>query len=69
MILYNLCKDQQSIRTNGLSGKDRVYYTRDRLHGDLEKWDRFGNHMGSVDSKTGVQTKPPVPGRTLPEVR
>jgi RHS repeat-associated protein len=57
------------IRTNGESGKQRRYYSRDRQHGDLEVWDREGGHLGSADPKTGQPTKPAVPGRTNENVK
>jgi RHS repeat-associated protein len=60
---------RDGIRTNGESGKQRRFYERDRTHGDLEVYDREGRHLGSVDPKTGEQTKPAVPGRTNENVR
>jgi hypothetical protein len=36
----------------------------DSQHGDVEVYDKRGNHKGSADPETGQMTKPPVPGRT-----
>ena len=52
-------------KTNGLQGKERRYYERDRTHGDVEVYDSQGNHLGSMDTKTGEMTKPAVPGRNI----
>lgn len=52
-------------KTNGESGKKRRYFEMDRTHGDLEGYDRHGNHIGSFDPKTGIRTKPPIPGRRI----
>lgn len=37
----------------------------DSQHGDVEVYDKRGNHKGSADPQTGQMTKPPVPGRTV----
>lgn len=37
----------------------------DSQHGDVEVYDKRGNHKGSADPGTGQMTKPPVPGRTV----
>jgi RHS repeat-associated protein len=52
-------------RSNNLPGKDRRYYEWDYTHGDIEVYDRNGNHLGSMNPTTGEIHKPPVPGRTL----
>ena len=52
-------------RTNGERGKARRYYEWDHTHGDIEVYDRSGNHLGSIDPSSGVQTKPAVPGRRI----
>lgn len=51
------------IRTNGKNGRDREYLEWDYTHGDIEVYDRRGNHLGSRDPITGEMTKPPVKGR------
>lgn len=53
------------IRTNGLGGKKREYYSWDDTHGDIEVFDRAGNHLGSMHPQSGMMHKPPVHGRTL----
>jgi RHS repeat-associated protein len=52
-------------KTNGLSGKGRRFFERDRTHGDIEVYDSRGRHLGSADPETGAMTKPPVPGRRI----
>lgn len=44
---------------------DGNYYDWDYTHGDIEKYDKRGRHLGSVDPETGRQTKDAVPGRRL----
>jgi Cytotoxic len=56
---------QNSIKSNGQSGKDKQYYQWDHTHGDIEVYDRNGIHQGSMDPNTGIMHKPPVPGRIL----
>lgn len=53
------------IRTNGAPGKERRYYEWDHTHGDIEVYDRRGQHLGSMDPVTGEMTKPAVPGRSI----
>jgi hypothetical protein len=40
-------------------------YEEDTQHGELEKYNRRGQHEGSVDPETGEIIKGPVKGRTL----
>lgn len=40
-------------------------YEWDSQHGDLEKYNKNGQHQGSIDPDTGEQTKPPVKGRKV----
>lgn len=56
---------QKSIKSNGQNGKDKRYYTWDHTRGDIEVFNRNGNHLGSMHPSTGVMHKPPVAGRTL----
>ncbi len=62
-------KDLQSyrgkIKTNGETGKNRRYYQKDHTHGDVEVFDRNGQHLGSMDAETGEMTKPPEEGREV----
>ncbi len=52
------------IRTSG-SGRRQLFYTWDYTHNDIEVWDRFGRHLGTMDPINGEMYKPPVRGRTL----
>ena len=45
--------------------KDGNIYEWDYLHGELEKYDKHGKHLGSVDPKTGEQLKPAEKGRKV----
>jgi hypothetical protein len=54
-----------SIKTNGLTGSARRYFVWDYTHGDIEVFDKLGNHLGSMDPGTGDMIKPAVPGRTI----
>lgn len=49
------------IKTNGLSGKDKEYYKWDKLHNDIEVYDREGKHLGSKNPTTGKMYKPANP--------
>ena len=40
-------------------------YEEDTQHGDLEKYNKRGKRLGSVDPDTGEIVKPPVKGRTI----
>lgn len=53
------------VRSNGLDGKKREYYTWDYTHNDIEVFNSRGVHMGSLDPTTGELYKPAVKGRTL----
>ena len=48
------------IKTNGLKGSQRRYYEKDYTHRDVEVYDRYGKHLGSMDPKTGEWTKGPA---------
>ena len=64
-IWKNFSPYQNSVKTNNLSGKDKQFYQWDNTHGDIEVYDRNGNHLGSMNPQTGVMHKPAVPGRTI----
>ena len=51
-----------SIKTDGTR-----YYTYDRLHGEIEVFNKRGKHLGPIDPVTGkpIPGKGAVPGRTL----
>lgn len=53
------------IKTNGKSGSDRRYYRWDNTHNDIEVYDRSGDHLGSMDPRTGKMYKGPVAGRNI----
>ena len=53
------------IKTNGLKGSQRRYYEKDYTHRDVEVYDRYGNHLGSMDPKTGELTKDPDPKKSI----
>lgn len=58
------CKGRP-LRTNGLPGKKRRFYEKDKLHKDhLEGYNGQGQHIGEFDPNTGEQTGPAVPGRS-----
>ena len=40
-------------------------YEWDYQHGDVEKYNKRGKHLGSIDPETGKQTKSPVNGREV----
>ena len=44
---------------------DGNIYEWDSQHGKLEKYDKHGKHLGSVDPNTGEQIKPPKKGRKV----
>ncbi len=41
------------------------YYEWDDLHGEIEVYDRRGNHLGAADAATGEVVKGPRAGRTI----
>jgi Cytotoxic len=53
------------IRTNGLSGSERSYFTWDYTHCNIEKFNHLGKHMGSIDPVSGNVCKSAVPGRSI----
>lgn len=44
--------------------KDR-YYSWDELHGEIEVFDKLGNHLGALDAITGKKIKKARKGRKL----
>jgi len=44
--------------------RDR-FYTWDELHGEVEVFDKRGNHISVVDPLVGEAIKDPEPGRRL----
>jgi hypothetical protein len=52
------------IRTNGLRGRARRFYTWDGAHNEIEVFDKNGRHLGAMDPVSGVMIKPPRRGRT-----
>jgi hypothetical protein len=48
------------------SSRDRQrYYTWDGLHGEVEVFNRRGDHLGALDPHTGELIKSAVKGRKL----
>ena len=45
--------------------KGDQFYQWDYTHGDIEVYNRRGEHLGCLDGETGDLTKPPVKGRTI----
>ncbi len=41
------------------------YFTWDRLHGEIEVFNKNGNHLGSIEPIHGEQSKEAVPGRYI----
>ncbi len=41
------------------------FFTWDHLHGEIEAFDKRGNHLGAFDGVTGVQLKEAIRGRKL----
>ncbi len=56
---------KKDVKTNGLLGKDKEYYKWDKLHNDIEVYDRNGKHLGSKNPTTGEMYKPAKPGREI----
>ncbi|HGJ5866932.1 colicin E3/pyocin S6 family cytotoxin [Arsenophonus nasoniae] len=53
-------------RNRWIDSKGRRIYEWDSQHGELEGYRASdGQHIGSFDYKTGMQTKPSVPGRNI----
>lgn len=44
---------------------EKVYYTWDSLHGELEVFNKNGRHLGAACPQTGVILKPAVKGRRI----
>jgi hypothetical protein len=44
---------------------DGDYYTWDRLHGEVEWYNKHGYHLGVLDSKTRCLIGPAVKGRKI----
>jgi hypothetical protein len=56
---------REEIKTNGLTGKERRYYTWDYLHSEIEVFDRRGKHLGAIGALTGEFIKSAVEGRRI----
>jgi Cytotoxic len=54
-----------AIKTNGKSGRAARYYKWDYTHGDIEKFDQNGAHLGSIHPQSGKLIKGPVKGRSI----
>lgn len=47
------------IKTNGKSGSEKRFYRWDDTHNDIEVYNRHGEHLGSMDPRTGNMYKGP----------
>lgn len=47
------------------SYKGRRIYTWDRLHGEVEVFNRLGHHLGAIDNKSQEKLKPADPTRRI----
>ena len=45
--------------------KGDQFYQWDYTHGDIEVYNKRGEHLGCIDGITGEWTKPAVKGRTI----
>jgi len=64
-VWQNLNPFRGNIRTNGLSGSSRSYFTWDYTHNHIEKYNHIGKHVGAIDPVTGNICEPAVPGRSI----
>ena len=62
-VQFNNVKNSNQ-KTSGHGAKQR-FYTWDNLHDDIEVYNRWGKHLGSMDPVTGEMYKPSVTGRSL----
>lgn len=46
-------------------GNKLKYYSWDKLHNEIEVFDKLGKHLGAMDPATGNMIKAAVKGRTL----
>ena len=46
-------------------GRNTKYYAWDHTHNDIEVYNRYGEHLGSMNPTTGEMYKGPVAGRTI----
>ena len=56
---------RDGIRTNGLRGRAKRFYTWDGADKEIEVFDKNGKHLGAMDPVSGAMIKPPVRGRDL----
>ena len=55
---------KNGLRRTG-QGRSTRYYEWDKLHNDIEVYDRYGRHLGSMDPTTGQIYKAGIPERTI----
>jgi len=53
------------IKTNGKTGYDKRFYRWDNTHNDIEVYNKHGDHLGSMDPRTGKMYRGPVAGRDI----
>lgn len=56
---------KNDIKTNGKSGSEKRFYKWDNTHDDIEVYNGRGEHLGSMDPRTGKMYKGPVSGRDI----
>ena len=60
---------QEKLSRNGsprwTNKKRDQYYEYDQLHGEVEVYNKRGEHLGVLDAATGVFIKDAVAGRTI----
>jgi hypothetical protein len=64
-IWQGLAHFRGGIKTNGLSGSKRNYFTWDYTHSHIEKYNHLGKHVGAIDPMTGNICESAVPGRSI----
>lgn len=64
---YKTCGNGRYEKKDGADGfgKRAQYLEWDNLHKDVEAYDKFGRHQGSIDPATEKMYKPAEPGRTI----
>lgn len=56
---------KDDIKTNGKSGSEKRFYRWDNTHNDIETYNSRGEHLGSMDPRTGKMYRGPVSGRDI----
>ena len=56
------------IKTNGKLGSDKRFYRWDNFHNDIEVYNRRGEHLGSMDPRTGNMYRGPDPTNSISDL-